>query len=103
MIPDFYTPIESYYGLLPDDFHTCPDCLTKPRLWIFDNGEQAKCNCNDTYDAASAYGICIWDYHKLHNGDMSGWNHNDLMNNWNKVAKERELNKTASTPIKPPF
>lgn len=67
----------------PDEWLECPHCKEKPRLWIFDNGEYAKCKCQDTYDKAAASGISIWDYHKKHNGDMTEWNHDDLRDNWN--------------------
>lgn len=87
-IPNFYKPLAEC-SVKEDEFNACPICDNKPRLWIFDNGEFAKCGCNKQYDKASASGMTIWEYHKLHNGDMTNWNHNDLRDNWNKVVKER--------------
>ena len=38
----------SSYLPVPDgeDWHTCPVCLAKPRIWVFDNGRHAKCLCS---------------------------------------------------------
>lgn len=88
LLPDFYCPL-SDHNLKEDEWHTCPKCLKKPRLWIFDNGEHAKCGCNSTYDQASASGQTIWEYHNQHNGDMTHWSHNDLRDKWNLVVAER--------------
>lgn len=88
MIPSFYLPITECC-VNPDEWVPCGRCGKKPHLWIFDNGEQAKCDCNKEYDAPSATGISIWKYHNAHNGNMTNWNHNDLRDNWNEVAKQR--------------
>ncbi len=88
LLPDFYHTL-SDHNLKEDEWHTCPKCLKKPRLWIFDNGEYAKCGCNSTYDQASASGQTIWEYHNQHNGDMTHWSHNDLRDKWNLVVAER--------------
>ena len=88
LLPDFYHTL-SDHNLKEDEWHTCPKCLKKPRLWIFDNGEYAKCGCNSTYDQASASGQTIWEYHNQHNGDMTNWSHNDLRDKWNLVVAER--------------
>lgn len=79
MIPKFYKPITEIYGLTEDMFLQCPKCKTLPKINIYDNGEFAKCDCNDMWDRPSAEGINIWQYSKKYNG----------VNNWNTVAKSR--------------
>ena len=74
-----------------EDWLECPKCKTKPRVWIFDNGEFADCECSDTYDASPAKGISIWEYHKEHNGDISNFNHLPLMESWNNHIKQLNL------------
>src|SRR3954465_1767748 len=85
--PDFYKEI-SIHNAIPEEWHACPVCEEKPRLWIFDNGAYAKCKCQDTYDDHAARGKTIWEYHREHNGDMTNWNHNDLRDNWNKYVQQ---------------
>lgn len=87
-LPDFYLPLSAHL-LDENEWHTCPLCMQKPRLWIFDNGEHAKCGCNSMYDQASASGQTIWEYYNKHNGDMTHWSHNDLRDKWNLVVAER--------------
>lgn len=82
MRPAFYKSLDEC-PVNSEEFELCPVCNTKPHLWIFDNGEFAKCLCGGTYDKAHAQGMTIWEFHKLHNGDMTLWNHNDLRDNWN--------------------
>lgn len=86
----FYKPLSECH-VVPEEWELCPNCEEKPRLWIYDNGEFAKCKCQDTYEKAAAEGMSIWQFHNLHNGDMTNWNHNDLRDHWNLyVLKMKE-------------
>jgi len=38
---DFYTPLKD-----PDGWQQCPKCGVLPRVWVFDNGNYAKCLCS---------------------------------------------------------
>lgn len=40
-----YKPLESSDGWLP-----CPNCREVPRVWVFDNGNHAKCRCGYKYE-----------------------------------------------------
>lgn len=84
---EFYKPFDEE-RVTPSEWNECPVCGEKPRIWIYDNGEYAKCKCQDTYDKSAASGKTIWEYHHEHNGDMTEWNHNDLRDNWNKYVEQ---------------
>lgn len=82
-IGNFYKELTEHY-LNVSEWKECPKCNCKPRVWIFDNGEFAKCRCCGLYDSAPAKGQTIWEYHKEHSGNMTNWSHNDLRDDWNK-------------------
>ncbi len=86
-LPEYYVPIEET-GEDPELFKKCGCCGHKPRLWIFDNGVQAKCGCNGMYDMPSATGRSIISYYKEH-GNTASYSHNDLIENWNNIADSR--------------
>jgi len=47
---DSYKPI----GETDKEWLACPLCGVRPRVWLFNNGEHAKCCCGDIYDGAEA-------------------------------------------------
>lgn len=78
-----FIPLTEKIDINPDEWAMCPSCFEQPRIWIFDNGEYAMCKCQSQYDKYAASGKSIWEYHREHKGDMTGWNHNDLRDKWN--------------------
>jgi hypothetical protein len=82
-----YKPIEKTYCMPdPHTFLNCPNCKQPPKVWIFDNGAFAKCECEN---AENVSGQTIWEYHKAHNGDMTNWSHADLRDKWNLAQKRK--------------
>ena len=66
---------------------TCPNCNTKPELWLFDNGEYARCDCmekykDNTYISGPNIGEC-YNKGKL----IKQYNPYELCDNWNKHIK----------------
>lgn len=88
LLPNFYLPLDKC-NVNHDEWMECPICKHKPKLWIFDNGRQAKCGCDKVYGKPSATAISIWDYFNTHK-DMSGYSHDDFRDNWNEVVKQRK-------------
>jgi hypothetical protein len=91
-ITDSYKDMSEEQFVIPEDWHDCPVCFVKPRLWIFDNGCFAKCKCDEMYGKSSASGIAIRQWMDNHNGSMAGYDsaHPDLRDNWNKVVFNRK-------------
>lgn len=83
-IPSFYKSLEDLREK-PEDWNTCQLCETKPRLWIFDNGRHARCECKDS----AVQAISIWQYHEMHNGDMTNYDNSPLRDAWNSMTEKR--------------
>lgn len=49
-----FKPLESTEGWLK-----CPKCNEHPRVWVFDNGNYARCRCAYMYDSGGAEALSI--------------------------------------------
>lgn len=92
MIPDeikWNLAAGDFYLTVPDEeeWDRCPTCYKRPRIWIFDNGRYAKCQCDKLYKGARVSAECITDYVKRNNGSVVGYDYNELRKNWNKYIK----------------
>lgn len=56
---DAYKILSNYDGWLK-----CKSCNEYPRLWIFDNGQYARCRCNYKYDNADVRTESIMSYYR---------------------------------------
>ena len=75
---DAYVPVPDN-----EDWKECPKCLKRPRVWIFDNGRYAKCQCGEKYDGARVSAEAIGQYVSRNNGSIVGYNDDELRLNWN--------------------
>lgn len=86
-----YKPLSEKWLQDSIPFRECPLCGQLPKLWIFDNGAFAKCECKAIQ---AVHGETIMEFHKAHKGDMRNWhNHSDLRDAWNKAQKLKALSK----------
>lgn len=70
-----------------EDWSTCPNCNNKPRIWVFDNGNFAKCLCSKTnshYDLIGVEFESIGSYARRMNGDVSEYESDGLRKAWNE-------------------
>lgn len=63
----------------------CPDCLRRPRIWVFDNGRFAKCQCGwhlGPYLAAEVEAEDVVTFY-LRNNTFAGYDCDLLRKLWN--------------------
>lgn len=86
----YFLPIEVAFGYESiSKFIQCPVCITIPRIWAFDNGKYAKCNCFDRFEQGIKATDIMTHYHK-NGGDLSGYSGNEeLIENWNNHIRHR--------------
>lgn len=90
--------IEAYKPIKDDEgWLECPKCRRKPRVWIFDNGNYAKCQCSKKYDPAIEY-QSIGDYFRQFK-TCEGYSNVGLKNVWNEHVKLHALS-TAFAQLK---
>ena len=73
----------------PDNWDKCPICENKPKVWVFDNGRYAKCDCYELYGKfdqngekiVSAVSVGDWARKKR---DFLKYPFTELRDNWNK-------------------
>jgi hypothetical protein len=71
-----------------EDWIKCNTCDSLPKLWIFDNGCYAKCECNIWAEHMS-----IMKFYNKYN-TISNYSYIPLKDNWNKKIKRiNNLNK----------
>ena len=71
----------------------CPCCGLQPKIWLFDNGRSTACGCwNSAYDHFSVHAESIMSVLRRTGGTaMTGYDSNDLMNNWNHWCRTGEI------------
>lgn len=77
-----YEPIQYHKG-----WKKCKRCHEIPRIWEFNNGNNAKCRCGDLYDPAPAISESILSYVKRNNGSALDYDHDALRKAWNKYVE----------------
>lgn len=85
---DSYKPI----GETDLEWLACPTCGVRPRVWLFDNGEFAKCCCGDRYSEGLRVDGALETYRKTGKHDVHDFD--GLRKAWN--AHVEEMTKTAS-------
>lgn len=86
---DSYDPIDVVSDWWGGEFLECPKCDRKPRLWIFDNGKFAKCQCCEVYGQPMARSESITSVH-MRTGNTAEYNLDDLRLAWNKYVETGE-------------
>lgn len=82
-----YSCISAYIPVpIDEDWLECPSCNRKPRVWVFDNGRYARCQCGYKYDPCKVSAQSIWECHNLNNGDVSGYDKDALRKAWNEYV-----------------
>ena len=83
--PNFYLPIDDPTGWRP-----CPLCLQLPRVWVFDNGNYARCLCaKSLYGANQAEAPSIIE--AMHKSRLSYDEYKTLLRDaWNSRCKAAE-------------
>lgn len=87
---DAYIPITKKWYKTDEDWKECPHCNHKPRVWIFDNGESAKCLCRHKWDAPPATAESILSHVKRHNGSCATYDTDNLRKAWNRYVETGE-------------
>jgi hypothetical protein len=82
-----YEPLEDCFNYAVTDWHKCPKCCQRPRIWVFDNGRYAKCLCGTPYGPAQAKAESICDHLRANNGSALSYDGAALMKAWNKRCK----------------
>jgi len=77
--PDYIPPSN------PTNWKECPKCGHKPRVWIFDNGRSAKCQCCERYGPPMARAESVM-CHYQRCGGTEGYDCDGLLNVWNKYV-----------------
>lgn len=90
LIEAYVTPEEE--GLKSsEEWESCPRCLLKPKVWIFDNGREAGCGChNDMYDHFRVGAECVASVVNR-TGGFVGYDSDDLRKNWNHYCRTGEF------------
>ena len=91
-VKGFYFHIEAFKE--PEgDWHLCPCCELKPKVWEFNNGRSTACGCWTTrYDHFSVHAESIVSVHKRTGGKkMTEYNSDDLRKNWNHWCETGEV------------
>ena len=82
---DFYEPLASVKG-----WKKCRQCGEFPRVWIFDNGNHAKCCCAEMYGPHSASAPSIVERMNTSRGSMAGPTSLEILREaWNKTVMEQ--------------
>ena len=64
----------------------CPTCKQKPRVWVFNNGNSAKCLCSDLYGEPQARAESIMSVH-TRTGGTKEYDAGALRSKWNAYCK----------------
>jgi len=73
------------------EWMACPKCNRKPRVWIFDNGNYAKCQCSKKYDSSNLVSYqSIGDYYRKFK-TTAEYDNDGLMKAWNSHVEMHEL------------
>jgi hypothetical protein len=85
--PDFYLPLDDPTGWQP-----CPLCLQLPRVWVFDNGNYARCLCaKSRYGANQAEAPSIIE--AMHKSGLSYDEYRTLLRDaWNSRCQAASVN-----------
>jgi hypothetical protein len=81
----------------PDNWDICPVCKNKPKVWTFDNGRYAKCDCYEEYTKLDCNGeeivsaVSVGDWHRGNKGNFSDYPFYELRDNWNKRCLRLDL------------
>ena len=89
MCGDWYEDVDS-----PADWHDCPKCGLKPRIWVYDNGRHTACGCGvSMYDHFSirAESIASSMQHSHNGRSMADHDSDGLRNNWNHWCETGEI------------
>lgn len=78
---NFKDMLHDGWDYAPDDWVTCPDCGSKPVLWIYDNGSTARCECQVIAGKAPARTESIMGVLKR-TGSTAEYNRKDLKLAW---------------------
>ena len=82
-----YHAIDAYKPVSEDEeWSVCPKCLVKPRTWVFDNGNYAKCLCSEKYENAQVEAISICEHYRQES-NWIGYDHDLLRKNRNKYCE----------------
>ena len=80
-----YKPLEDCEGWLK-----CPHCNEYPRVWVFDNGNFARCRCNYKYDRGGAAATSFIE--AVYKRRMAYDEYKNLLRDaWNKHVKSLPL------------
>jgi len=72
------------------DWLACPQCHRKPRVWVFDNGNYARCQCGKKYENSAIEFESIGDYYRRKK-TCEGYNQNGLREKWNEHVHTHKL------------
>lgn len=74
------------------EWHSCPKCGFRPKVWTFDNGRSTACGCwATTYDHFSVCAESIMSVHVRNNGIVEEYDTDGLRKNWNHWCETGEL------------
>jgi hypothetical protein len=83
---DAYKPMPYHKG-----WKKCKRCHEIPRIWEFNNGNNAKCRCSNKYDEAQAVSESVLSYIKRHKGSALHYQgEEELRLAWNKYVETGE-------------
>ena len=67
-----------------EEWRKCPKCRLRPKIWVFNNGEQTACGCgNNMYDHFYIKAEPILAVYRRCNGDISEYDSDELRKKWN--------------------
>lgn len=86
-----YSTISDYVPVKDtENWFECPECHVKPRVWRFDNGCFAKCQCSYKYeDIGKVSYTSIGEYYRSYKSHV-GYDHDGLRKNWNMHCNNLE-------------
>ena len=74
------------------NWKACPKCQRKPRVWEFDNGSYARCQCKEKYTGADVSVQSICDYGRQNNWNFTNYDIDGLRKAWNSHVEKSENN-----------